>query len=457
MKIHQKSIESSAPFLAWLRSSVCLLLLVALLTDARAGVAIEHWVHPTGARVYWINSPALPMLDIRVQLDAGSRYDPRAQAGLADATAALLFSGVRAYNGQKARDDEALNHAWLDLGAQAAADASADHLTFSVRTLTEPQKLNAAVALAAQMLAAPHFDAAFWQDEREQRMAGLREQATLAPSVAERAFVAAVYGNHPYGQMETAQTLAAIAARDIQAFYQRHFLACRAAVMLVGAIDRQQAEQMAQQLLAGLAARSCTPAPVVPPVPALTQAVEQWQPFAATQAQIRIGQPGITQKDPDFFAFLLGNHILGGGGFGSRLMTEIREKRGLTYGVSSQLTAADQAGMLRIALGTRADQAQQAVGLIRQIVASFVAEGPTAQELGTAQAFLTDSFALRLDSNQKLMQQLSLMAAYQLPIDYLDTWRAKVQAVRAEDIRRAFSRLIQPGRMAWVVVGARQP
>ncbi|MFN3494723.1 MAG: M16 family metallopeptidase, partial [Hydrogenophaga sp.] len=194
----------------------------------------------------------------------------------------------------------------------------------------------------------------------------------------------------------------------------------------------------------------------VGPVQALQQPVDIRLPFAAAQAQVLIGQPGVARDDPEFFPLFVGNYILGGGGFVSRLTTEVREKRGLSYSVYSYFSPGLHAGAFQIGLTTRPDQADQAVGVVRDVLRGFVEQGPTEAELQAAKAFLVNGFALRIDSNRKLLDNVSNIAWNDLPLDYLDTWTQRVEAVTVADIRRAFGKVLQPERMATVVVGAQR-
>ena len=426
-----------------------------LSTSAWAGLPIQHWAHASGAQVYLIESPGIPMLDVQIQVDGGTRRDPAAQAGLASVTAGMMAAGVAAQGGLPALDENQLSEAWVDLGAQFGADASADRFTLSLRTLTEPALLRKAVALAARQLAAPAWPDTVWQRDRERMIAALKEADTQPDTLAGRTFQQAVYGTHPYGQETTATTLGAITVADMQRFYRRHLSACHAQLSLVGAVDRAQANRIADELMAALKPNGCEALGSVPEVQPLAKAVDQRLPFDAAQAQVLIGQPGMRRDDPDHFAALVGNYILGGGGFVSRLTTEVREKRGLSYSVYSGFSPGFHAGAFQIGLATRPDQAAEAVKVAQGVLRDFVAQGPTQAELDAAQQYLVNSFALRIDSNRKLLANLSNMGWYHLPLDYLDRWTERVQAVTLADVRRTFERVLQPDRMVTVVVGAK--
>ena len=435
-------------------TAVLALLLSGVLSPAQAAIPIEHWTHASGARVYLVASPSIPMLDVQLDFDGGSRRDPAAQAGLAGATAGLLSDGVAAQPGLPALDENQLSEAWVDLGAQFGAQASGDRFTISLRTLTEPDLLQRAVALATRQIGAPAWPQAVWQRDRERLLASLKEAENRPGTLAGRAFSRAVYGNHPYGFQPDAAAFNAISVTDMQAFYRRHVATCRAQVTLVGAINRTQADAIVSQFMAPLKSHGCESLPVVPQVQSLERAIDERLPFAAAQAQVSIGQPGIARNDPDFFPLFVGNYILGGGGFVSRLTTEVREKRGLSYSVSSYFAPGRHAGAFQIGLTTRPDQAAQAVGVSRKVVRDFVEQGPTDAELAAAKTYLVNSFSLRIDSNRKLLDNVANIGWNGLPLDYLDTWTQQIERVSVADIRRSFARVLQPDRMVTVVVGA---
>ncbi len=419
---------------------------------AQAGIPIQHW-QQAGVPVYLVESPAVPMVDVQVDFDAGSRRDPAAQAGLASVMAGMTAKGLRAVNGAPALDENALGEAWADLGAAFGASAGSDRLSYTLRSLTYPDLLARAVALAARQLAEPAFPEAVWSRERERLAAAIREANTRPATVAARAFNQAVYGTHPYGQEMTEETLSRITVADMQALHARAVRACQARVSIVGAVTRAQAEALVSQLLARLPTDGCAAQPTVPEVQPLAAAVERRIAFDSAQAHVLIGQPGFKRADPDFFALTVGNYILGGGGFVSRLTTEVREKRGLSYSVYSYFAPGLHSGAFTLGLQTRPDQAAQAVQVAQDVVRRFVAEGPSAAELQAAKDNLIGGFALRIDSNRKLLDNVANIAWHGLPLDYLDTWTQQVARVTVADIKAAFARKLQPERMVTVVVG----
>ncbi len=433
--------------------NVAIALLLGLAGAAQAGIPIQHWTQPSGAGVWLVESPTVPMVDVRLDFDAGGRRDPAGQPGLASVSAALMGKGVRATAGEAALDENALGEAWADLGASFGGGDGGDRLSFSLRSLTYPDLLQRAVSLAARQLAEPAWPEPVWARERERLVAALREANTRPATVAQRAYNRAVFGSHPYGNDTSEQTLARITVADMQAWHTRYLQPCRARVSIVGAVTRAQADALVTQLLARLPAGPCAALPPVPEVQTLAAPVEKKIPFESAQAHVFIGQPGVKRDDPDFFALTVGNYILGGGGFVSRLTAEVREKRGLSYSVYSYFNPGLHAGAFTIGLQTRPDQAAQAVQVARDTLRRFVEQGPTAAELQAAKDNLVGGFALRIDNNRKLLDNVANIAAHGLPLDYLDTWTQQVARVTVADIRAAFARKLQPERMVTVSVG----
>lgn len=426
--------------------------------SAWALLPIEHWTQDSGAQVWLVNSPTIPMVDVQLNFDAGSRRDPADQAGLANAAALMASKGVKAQAGAPALDENAVGEAWADLGASFGAGASNDALTFSLRSLSDASLLNRAADLAARQMTQPSYDDAVWQRERERWNAAIKEGNTRPAVVAGRAFNKAVFGSHPYGLRATEETLAQINPGVMQQYLARSVDACRAKVTLVGALDKAQADALVKRLLAQMPATpkaQCAAPAEVPPVPPLAKADEIKIAFDSAQAQVLLGQPGIRRADPDFLAVLVGNQILGGGGFASRLMEEVREKRGLVYGVYSSFNPGLDAGAFQIGLQTRPDQAAEALKVTREVLSQFIAKGPTDKELRDAKDNLIGGFALRVDSNAKLLGNVTNIAWNGLPLDYLDHWTDRVEALSVEDVRKAMARMVQPDKQVTVVLGAK--
>jgi zinc protease len=426
---------------------------------ALAALPIQQWNLANGARVWLVESHGIPMVDVQVDFDAGARRDPVGKSGLASVTASMTGKGIAAGDGP-ALDENELSEAWADIGGSFGGGASADRMSFAMRSLTYPELLPKAVQLAARQLGEPSFPERIWMRDRERLSAAIREANTRPATVAGRAFAAAVYGSHPYGYETTEASLAQINVGEMRDFYRSHVEPCRAKVSLVGDVTRAQAETLVNALLARLPQRSpgaCEALPPVAEVAPLAHPEVKAIPFQSAQAHVLIGQPGYKRNDPDFFPLFVGNYILGGGGFVSRLTNEVREKRGLSYSVYSYFAPGLHAGAFTVGMQTRPDQTAEAVKVSREVVERFVADGPTAAELKAAKDNLVGGFALRIDSNRKLLDNVANIAWNNLPLDYLDTWTRHVERVSVSDIKAAFARKLQPSRMVVVTVGATDP
>lgn len=425
--------------------------LLATVSIARAAIPIENWTASTGAKVFFVPSPSIPMLDVNIDFDAGSRYDPPGKAGLATLTAALLDKGAAAQDGQPARNEAQIADAFADTGADFGGSAGGDRSGVGLRTLTAEPERDQSLKLAGQLIKAPTYPDNVVAREKQRLIAAIREADTRPGTIADKTLSKRIYPNHPYGVSATPASVESITRDDLVKFWRDNYSANRAVVTLIGAIDRQQAEAIAEALTRGLPP-GATP-PKLPEVEMKIAASEQRIPHPAQQASVAIGAPAIARGDPDYFALLVGNYVLGGGGFSSRLTDEVREKRGLTYGVDSYFAPSKQPGPFGISLQTKKENTDQALALVRQVVARFVAEGPTDAELRAAKDNLINGFPLRIDSNRKLLTNVANIGWYGLPLDYLDTWTAQIGKVTREQVRAAFQRHVHPDSLATVVVG----
>jgi zinc protease len=412
---------------------------------ASAVLPIEHWKTAAGARVYFVHAPSIPMLDISIGLDAGGRYDPVGKEGLASMTNAMLAKGAGDL------DESAMAERFAMVGAEHGGGAGDDRASVTLRTLSSPAELETAVSTLQLMLTRPSFPQTVLKREKERAVQGLREAQAKPGNIARRAFNQALYGAHPYGRDSTPASVEAVGREDLVAFWRDNYTASRAVVAMIGAITREQAAQIAERLTANLPAGSAPPA--VPEVARIEQGREQRIEHPSTQSHILIGLPAIAWGDPDQFALLVGNYVLGGGGFVSRLYDEVREKRGLAYSVYSYFSPSLQPGPFTIGLQTAREQTGTALQVVRDTLERFLTAGPTEQELAAAKANLVGGFALRIDSNRKILDYLSLIGFYGLPLDYLDRWPERVSAVTMQQVQEAFKRHVRPQALSTIVVG----
>lgn len=423
--------------------------LIALLpVSALAGLPIQHWQSASGAQVYFVENHDLPILDVSVNFSAGSAYDNTEKAGTAALTQGLLPLGAAGMS------DDQIASRLADVGAEIGGDFDLDRAGLKLRTLSSERERTAAVETFAALLQKPDFPAPVLEREKARTIAGLREAMTQPESIASKAFSAALYGSHPYRNGEAAEpgTVEKITRDDLVTFYQSHYTRGSAVVSIIGDLSRPQAEQLAQQLTAGLP-EGASPT-MIPPVPLPQQPVEDVIPHPAAQSHILMGYPGIKRIDPDYFPLYVGNYILGGGGFVSRLTEEVREKRGLAYSVYSYFMPMREAGPFEIGLQTRREETGQSLTVVRETIKKFVKDGPTEQELKAAKDNLVGGFALRIDSNSKALDYLEVIGFYGLPLTWLDDYVGNVKKVTVAQIKDAFARRIKPDDMVTVVVGA---
>ncbi|MDR0672144.1 MAG: insulinase family protein [Zoogloeaceae bacterium] len=420
----------------------------ALAAAVRAEVVIEHWQTPTGAKVYFVQSAALPILDVELDFAAGAIFDPPQKAGLAATVGALLEMGAGGMTETEISDRLA------DAGAYLASGAEDDLARVSLRTLAAPDKREAAIGVLEAVLREPHFAVEVFERERARSIAAIRDALTRPAPVAQRAFRAALYPGHPYGNAATPESLAAIQPSDLRDFWRAHYFAANANISIVGDLQRPAAEALAERLAAALPRAASLPVLPAQPERASAGTKTRLPHPSSTQAHIYLGLPAIARDDPDFFPLLVGNYILGGGGFVSRLMKEVREKRGYAYSVYSYFSPMKQSGPFTIGLQTRREQANEALAVTRQVLEGFLADGPTAAELAAAKDYLAGSFPLNLDSNRKILAQIANIGFYDLPLDYLAQYPSRIRAVTLPEICAAFARHVRMGELVEVIVGA---
>ena len=412
---------------------------------ARRNLDLQHWVTEQGARVYFMPASELPMLDVQVLFAAGASRDGD-QPGLAMLTNGMLNEGTGS------KDAGAIAAAFEQLGARFTYSSHRDMALVGLRTLTEQDKLDPALALFSEVMSRPSFPEDAFERLRNQLLASQRLRLQRPGALASEAFWADLYPQHPYGSLPegTAQSLTGISIADLEQFHRRFYSAGNAVIALVGDIDRAGAERIAQRLANALPqgpAAESTPAPE--PITSSHRHIE----FNGQQTHVLVGQHGISRHDPDYVALYVGNQILGGSGFGSRLMEEIRETRGLSYSVSSNLIPMQATGPFMISMQTRADQVDQALEVIHQSLDRFISEGPTEAELIRTRRQISGEFPLSTANNAAIVGQLGVIGFYGLPLNHLQLFLDQVQALTTEDIRQAFARHFDPERRLVVTVG----
>ena len=430
---------------------------IGLLTSVQAALPIQQLDSYKGAKAYLVQTQSLPMLDIEISIDAGTRYDPASKAGLAIMTAELLDNGIRSA-GRNLTEAQIADEI-ADLGADIKIGVSGERAMILVRCLSRPDIRDRAIQLARLILSSPTYDSVIVNREKQRISAGLLEAETKPDFVLDRRFRKAVYGNYPLGNAVTVKSIAGLSVSDLKQFHQQFYRSDRVIVSMVGDVSKSEAQEIMQTLVKDLPQTGSS----IPPLPELARSpVENLSereitiPFDSQQAHIAMGMTAIARNNPDYFPLIVGNYALGGGGFVSRLMNEVREKRGLAYSVFSYFAPGQETGIFQAGLQTKNDQATMALDVMTETISQFIAKGPTQSELDAAKANLINGFPLRIDNNRKLLDNVSSIAWNGLPLNTLDTWTEQVNAVTREQVEIAFQKYLAMDRMKIVVLGAKQ-
>ena len=432
------------------------ILTLGLIHSAYAILPIEKLDSYKGAKVFLVQTKALPMVDIEISIDAGDRYDPSNKSGLADMAAGLMNYGAR---GDKGVWTEAqIADEIADLGASIGVSAGGERTIMRIRSLSRKDLRDRAVQLAATMLSSPLYDAKILEREKQRSITNLLEAETKPEFVLDRRFKKSVYGNYPLGNSPSVKSVSSVTVSDLMQFHKTFYRGDRIIISIVGDVDRTQAAEIAQLLLKKLPqsgpAIAALPTLRRSPIEGLSEREIQI-PFDSQQAHIVMGMTAIERNNPDYFPLLVGNYVLGGGGFVSRLMSEVRENRGLAYSVFSYFAPGKDTGIFQAGLQTKNDQGTLALEVLSSTIAKFIADGPSVSELLAAKSNLVNGYPLRIDNNRKLLDNVSSIAWNDLPIDTMEIWTKQVEAVTLEQVTAAFQKYLAMDRMKIVVLGAK--
>lgn len=412
---------------------------------SRRNLDIQTWQTAEGAKVLFVEARQLPMFDLRLTFAAGSSQDGGVP-GLAALTNAMLNEGV------PGKDVSAIAEGFEGLGAEFGNGAYRDMAVASLRSLSATEQRKPALQLFEQVIGQPTFPEDSLARIKNQLLAGFEYQKQNPGKLASLQLFERLYGTHPYAHPSEGneQTIPPISAAQLRAFHQKAYAAGNVVIALVGDLSRAEAEAMAAEVSAAL-----------PKGPALPRIAQPQEPkagpshieYPSKQTHLMLAQLGIDRRDPDYAALYLGNQILGGGGFGTRLMEEVREKRGLTYGVYSGFSAMQARGPFMINLQTRAELSEGTLKLVQDILRDYLANGPTQTELDNAKRELTGSFPLSTASNADIVGQLGSMGFYDLPLTYLEDFVAQVQALDVAQVKAAMAKHLNPDALVIVTAG----
>lgn len=408
---------------------------------------IQHWQTSAGVDVYFVETHELPMIDLQLVFDAGSMRDPEEKRGLSLMVNSLLNQSAEGMTADQ------ISFEFERYGAEFSSHGGYDSASLSLRSLSDPGLLDPALENLQKLVSSPDFPVEVLERERKRAFVGIQRKQQSPRSIAREKFNQAIFRGHPYAYPNegSVETLTEISRQDLLQFHAEFYTKSNVMVSLVGDLSRQKAESIAELITENL--KEGAPLKEGQAVEKLGTGsiIKVFHP--STQVHILIGQPGMKYGDQDYFALYVGNYILGGGGLVSRLFEEIREKRGLSYGASSYFSPRRELGPFLANVSTRADQVDEALSVLTGTITDFVINGPTRAELRAAKKNITGGFPLRIDSNRKISGYVSVIGFYGLPLDYLDEFNKKIEAVTIENIRDAFVRRINVESFITVLVG----
>lgn len=411
---------------------------------ARADVDIQSVTSPGGLTAWLVEEPSIPFVALEIRFRGGASLDVPENLGAVNLMTGLLEEGAADM------DARAFSREADSLATSFDFDASRDEVSVSARFLTENR--DASVELLRAALLEPRFDPEAIERVRGQVLSIIQSDQKDPNDIASQTFNATAYGDHPYAYPVngTLDSVVGLTREDLVTAHDAVLARDRLYIAAAGDITPEELGLLIDRLLGDLPETGAPmPERAEVDIPAGVTVVD----FATPQSVALFGQPGIAQKDPDFFAATILNHVLGGGSFESRLMNEVREKRGLTYGVYSYLMPRDLAEVYMGSVSSANDRIAEAIAVIRDEWAKAAENGITPEELKAAKTYITGAYPLRFDGNGPIANILVGMQMLDLPIDYIATRNDRVEAVTLEDVKRVASELLDPDGLHFVVVG----
>jgi zinc protease len=429
-----------------------------------AGIFMQAYVYatlpiqkidlPSGAKLFYVEARTIPMVNIGIDFPGGFAHDSKDRIGVANFTAQLMNKGSK-INGVE-KNEAFIADSISELGSMVAFIPGREMSSVRMKTLSTPEVLNPLISQASDMLAFPIFSKKILEREKAIEISGLLESQTKPEYIMAKQFKKMIYRDNPLGNEQSVNSIKAVSIDDLKKFHQTYYRADQMNVLIIGDVSREQAIEIGTKLTKNLPKTGAPKLSIPPLSPLPAQDVSQREvkiTHPSQQAHIQMGITSPQRKDPDYFPLLVGNYILGGGGFVSRLMNEIREKRGLAYSVSSYFYPAKNSGYFVAGMQTKKDQSDESVKLLKETIQNYVSQGPNDDEVQAAKSNLINGFPLRIDSNSKLLDNLSAIAWFDLPLNTLDEWTNEVKKVTKDDIHKAFKKNLDMNKMVTVVVG----
>lgn len=412
-------------------------------------IAIQHWDLKNQTHVFFVRRTELPMLDVELVFDAGSARDSH-QDGLAFLTNAMMGEGAK----DLSSDQIAKN--FENVGAKFAVFANRDMAGMTLRTLTDPKYLNPALGNFSSVISSPTFSDKEMDRVKQQLIAEIKLQNQSPQILASNQFYQSLYKNnqddfYAHNPLGNNASIMSFKQNQLIDFYKRYYVGANANLVLVGDITESQAKMIADQIAGSLSTGSA--APQLLPADNLKKPVSIDVNYPATQSTMIVGQVGINRDNPDYFPLMVGNAVFGGLPMSSILYSEVREKRGFAYAVSSGFNPLKYRGPFAIEIQTKASTASEANRLIIQLLKNFIESGPTKMQLDAAKKNLLGSFPLSLSSNQSILSAVTNIAFYHRPLHFFDMYQANVSGVTSDEVKKAFQKNIDVNKLVTVIVG----
>ena len=413
----------------------------------QADVEISKYVTKNGVEILYTKSENIPMIDIKITFDAGSNKDGELK-GLSMLTHSLLDEGTSKMN------SEAIASAFESTGAIFSTSVNKDKSSVSLRSLADKKYLEPSVKMLIKILSDSVFPKSEVILQKERTLSSISEDKSDPSEVSSNLFFKEIYGNYAYGfpSIGSEESIEKIKRKDIINFYKENINSSNASIAIVSSLSKKDIINLSEKISKSLSFSS-------PKKNGLNNFQKNnkkkyiFKKFNSEQAHIYIGGQSIKRGSKNHLPLYVGNYIFGGSGFSARLMKELRVKRGLTYGVYSYIYPMKNIGPFVVGIETKAEQAQESVRLIHKMLKEFHANGPTDKELTHAKEAIINGFPLRIDSNQDILNYLSMINYYDLPINYLNTFTDKISKITKKDILRAFKEEIDVNNLITLVVG----
>ncbi len=426
----------------------------------QSSLEIKNWKSKSDSKVFFLKTSGIPIIDVAIDVDAGSRWDPKGFEGLASFVSNLIFKGSYKDSFEDIEiTEESISEFFANRAVVRSVSTSKDKTTIKLRFLNDIELQGEVGSFISKILSFPTFNSQVLNRVKTNSILRLKESLTRPQNIATKTLWNKMYPDHPYGNSITERSINSIKPEDLKNFHQQFWTPSRMTISIVGNMEKDEAMVLANKLSDFSSRKNSVLSNKIFMLPhvAYSNGSRSYISHPSKQSHIWFGMPVLARHQiDDIFPFFVANYILGGSGFGSRLTKEIREDRGLAYSVFSAFDLLKQKGPFFVGLQTGKENSEEAVSIVFETIKRFLNEGPTSEELKLAKMGLIGGFSLRLDSNAKLLANLSQIAYYNLPKNYLDIWVSRVSSVTKEDVMRVLRNTLDIEKLHLVVVGGKK-